>query len=94
MERFPADVRADMLRVCAQYGARKVRLFGSMARGDAGASSDVDILVDFEPSRSLLDRVALTQDLEDLLGRKVQVVTEKALHWYIRDRILDQAVPL
>jgi hypothetical protein len=65
-----------------------------MARGDAGASSDVDILVEFEPSRSLLDRVALTQDLEDLLGRKVQVVTEKALHWYIRDRILDQAVPL
>jgi hypothetical protein len=65
-----------------------------VARGEGGADSDVDILVEFEPDRSLSDRVALTQALEDLLGRRVEVVTEKALRPHIRDRVLEQAVPL
>jgi uncharacterized protein len=65
-----------------------------VARGEAGPKSDVDILIDLESGRSLLDQIALGQDLEDLLGCKVDVVTEKALHWYIKDKILQDAAPL
>lgn len=86
--------RDEILRLADLHGARKVRLFGSVARGESRADSDVDFLVDMEPGRSLLDHVALRQDLEDLLGLEVDVVTEKALHWYIRDRVLREAVPL
>jgi len=86
--------RARILRVAASHGARNVRLFGSVVRNEARKSSDVDLLVKMERGRSLLDRIALKQELEDLLGCKVDVVTERALHWYIRDRVLEEAVPL
>ena len=86
--------RDEILRIAAQHGARNVRVFGSVARGEAGPDSDLDLLVEFDANRSLLDHVALVQDLEELLGMKVQVTTEDALHWYIRDRVLEQAVPL
>jgi len=86
--------RSEILHLAIQHGARNVRLFGSVARGEAGPESDVDILIDFEANRSLLDHVALMQDLEDLLGRKVDVISAKALHWYIRERVLKEAVPL
>ncbi len=65
-----------------------------MARGEARPDSDIDVLVDFEPGRTLLDRIGMIQDLEDLLGRKVDVVTEKALHRYIRQQVIQEAVPL
>ncbi|MDD4652527.1 MAG: nucleotidyltransferase family protein, partial [Methanothrix sp.] len=64
------------------------------ARGEAGPESDLDILVEMEPGKSLLDHVALMHDLEDLLQRKVDVVSERALHWYIRDRVLAEAISL
>jgi len=67
---------------------------GSVARGESGPESDLDILVEMEPSKSLLDHVALMQDLEDLLQRKVDVVSERALHWYIRDKVLAEAISL
>jgi predicted nucleotidyltransferase len=86
--------REEILRIAAEHGARNVRVFGSAARGAAGAESDVDFLVEMEPGRSLLDHVALCQDLEELLGCKVDVVSEKALHWYIRDRVIAEAIPL
>ena len=86
--------RADVLRVAASHGARNVRIFGSAARGEAGPSSDVDFLIEMEEGRSLLDLVGLWQDLEKLLGRKVDVVEQDGLHWYIRDRVLKEAVPL
>jgi predicted nucleotidyltransferase len=86
--------RDDILALAARHGAHNVRVFGSAARGEAGTLSDVDFLVQFDPDRSLLDHVALVQDLEDLLGRRVDVVTGTALHWYIRDRILAEAVAL
>ncbi len=88
------DHRTDILRLAARHGARNVRLFGSVARGEARPDSDIDVLVEFEPGRTLLDRIGLMQDLEDLLGRKVDVVTEKALHRLIRQQVLEQAVPL
>ena len=86
--------RERILGIAEQYGARNVRVFGSVVRGDAGPDSDVDFLVEMDESRSLLDHVGLVQDLEDYLGRKVDVVSERALHWFIRDRVLAEAVPL
>jgi len=86
--------RAEILRIAAQHGARNVRVFGSVARGEAGAGSDVDFLVEMEPGRSLLDIGGLLMDLQDLLHRKVDVLTEAALHPRIRERVLREAVPL
>jgi len=71
-----------------------VRLFGSVARGEAGEKSDIDLLVEFEPGRSLLDHAGLMVELEELLGRKVDVVSEQSLYWLIRRRILKEARPL
>jgi hypothetical protein len=86
--------RNDILRIAAQYGARNLRVFGSVARGDDRAHSDVDLLVDMDPDRSLLDIVALGQDLEELLERKVDVLTDASLHSALRDRILAESRPL
>jgi hypothetical protein len=86
--------RQDILRIAARHGARNVRLFGSVARGDDGASSDLDVLVDMEPERSLLDLVGLGQDLEELLDRRVDVITENSVHPAHRQRILAEARPL
>jgi predicted nucleotidyltransferase len=86
--------RDDILRIAERYGARNVRIFGSVARGEARPDSDVDVLVDLEPGRSLLDLGGLLMDLQDLLGCKVDVVTERGLRSRIRDRVLREAVPL
>jgi uncharacterized protein len=80
--------------LAARHGAHNLRVFGSVARGDDGPESDLDILAEMEPGKSPLDHIALMQDLEDLLQRKVDVVSERALHWYIRDRVLAEATPL
>jgi predicted nucleotidyltransferase len=89
-----ASVRAEILAAAARHGATNVRVFGSVARGDADAASDVDFLVDFEPGRSLLDLAGLLVDLEDLLGHPVDVVTEPGLKARIRHRVLAEAVPV
>jgi predicted nucleotidyltransferase len=86
--------REEVLRLAEQRGAHNVRVFGSVARGEAGESSDLDLLVEWESGRSLLDHAGLVQDLQELLGIKVHVGTEKSLHWYVRDRILREAMPL
>jgi hypothetical protein len=88
------EKRAAILRLAARHGARNVRLFGSVARGEAGPDSDVDVLVDLEPGRSLLDMGGLLMDLQDLLGCKVDVVTERGLRRRIHDRVIREAVPL
>ena len=88
------NLRDDILRIAAQHGARDVRIFGSVVRGEARDASDLDVLVKLDEDRSLLDHVALKQDLEDLLGCDVDVVTEGALHRLLRDRILEEAKPL
>ena len=74
--------------------ARNVRVFGSTVRGDDGPKSDVDLLVDVEPGRSLLDVIALEQDLEELLGRRVEVLTDGGLNPYLQERILTEAQAL
>ena len=88
------EKREQILRIAAKHGARNVRVFGSVARGEADEQSDVDFLVEMDAESSLLDVVALIQDLEDFLGRPVHVVEKEAVHWYIRDRVLNEAVPL
>ena len=86
--------REEILRLAADHGARNVRLFGSVVRGQATADSDLDMLVDFEAGHSLLDRIALMQDLEDLLGIEVDVVTGRSVHRDLRAEILRSAQPL
>lgn len=89
-----SDKRKEILDIAKRHGARKVRVFGSQARGESRIDSDVDFLIELEAGRSLLDIVAIKQDLEDLLERKVDVVTEGALSPYLRNEILNQAVSL
>ena len=86
--------RDEILRIAANHGAENVRLFGSVLRGEDGADSDVDLLVTFRPGRSLLDQIGLTQDLEDMLGRPVDVVEEAALYSEIREAVVREARPL
>jgi predicted nucleotidyltransferase len=88
------EKRHAILALAHRHGALNVRVFGSVARGEATAESDLDLLVDWEPGRSLLDHAGLVLDLQDLLGVPVEVGTERSLHWYVRDRILAEAVPL
>jgi uncharacterized protein len=86
--------RRDILLLASRHGAKNVRIFGSAARGEAGPESDVDLLVNMEEGRSLLDVSALVADLQDLLGRKVDVVSEDGLYWLLRRKILKEARPL
>jgi len=86
--------RAEILAIAAKYGANHIRVFGSVARGEAAADSDVDFLVELEPGRSLFDLGGLLMDLQALLHHKVDVVTEKGLHWFIKDKILAEAKPI
>ena len=86
--------RAEILGVTSRYGIHNVRVFGSFVRGEDRANSDIDLLVDLDPGRSLLDLIAAKQDLEDLLGRTVDVITARSLSPYVRDSVLNGAVPL
>jgi uncharacterized protein len=86
--------RDDILALATQYGAANVRIFGSVARNEAGPDSDIDFLIDLERDWSLLDRISLIQDLEDLLGSKVDVVTTKNLRQSFKDQIVKEAIPL
>jgi len=84
----------EVMTLASKYGAFNVRVFGSVVRGEEGPDSDIDLLVTMEKGRSYFDLVGLWQDLEELLGRKVDVVTDGGLSPYLKDRILAEAVPL
>ncbi len=86
--------RDAVLAAAREHGARNVRIFGSVATGTASEASDVDFLVEMEPGRSLFDLVRLYDALEAIVGAKVDVVSERGLSPYLRDRILGEAVPL
>ena len=86
--------REDILRIAAKHGAYNVRIFGSFARGDAGPESDVNLLVDAGANTSSWFPAGLKLDLEELLGRYVRIATEKGLYWYIKARVMEEAIPL
>src|SRR4249919_2405167 len=89
-----ATLEEDIRRIASAHGAGNVRVFGSTGRGEQGAASDLDLLVDMAEGCSLFDLIALSNDLEESLGIDVDVVTEASLSPYMRDRVLDEAVAL
>lgn len=88
------EKREEILAIAARHGAYNVRVFGSVVRGEADKASDIDLLVALEPDRSLMDHAALIIDLEKLLGRKVDVVSDRGIKQRIRERVLNEAVSL
>ncbi|AFZ35338.1 DNA polymerase beta domain protein region [Stanieria cyanosphaera PCC 7437] len=94
IEELLLPFRAEILKIAAKYGVYKVLVFGSVARGEARPDSDVDLLIEFEPQRTLLDQIALMQSLEELLGRKVDLTEPKTLHECIREKVLQEAIVL
>ncbi|HYU73042.1 MAG TPA: nucleotidyltransferase family protein, partial [Ktedonobacteraceae bacterium] len=88
------EKREDILRIATRRGASNIRVFGSVARGEADSESDIDLLVDLAPGRSLFDLGGLLMDLQELLGHKVDVVTERGLRERLRERVLKEAIPL
>ncbi len=83
--------RAEIRALAERHGLRDVRIFGSMVRGDADEASDVDLLVTLPPGRTGMALGALLMDVQDLLGRRVEVVTERSLHPALRDRVVEEA---
>lgn len=88
------EKRSEVLRIASRHGARNVRMIGSVARGESTPASDLDLLVELEEGRSLLDHAALVLELESLLACRVDVATDKGLRPRVRDRLLEEAVPL
>lgn len=84
----------EFMQIAIAHAVTHIQMFGSVVRGEETPESDLDFLVEFQAGRSLLDQVALVQDLEDLFGRSVDVVTEGGLHWYIKEQVLQEAVSL
>ncbi len=83
--------KKEILAVARQYGIVNVRIFGSVARGDDNPQSDIDFLVDLEEGCTLFDLGGALVKLQDLLGRKVDIVTKNGLHWYLREKIMKEA---
>jgi uncharacterized protein len=94
LEQLLRDKRDDIKRIAASHGAYNLRVFGSVARGEAGPESDIDLLIDVGPTTSSWFPAGLILDLEDLLGRRVEVITEKALNPELRDHVRREAIPL
>jgi uncharacterized protein len=86
--------REDIRRIAAKHGAYNIRVFGSVVRGEARADSDIDLLIEKSPTTSSWFPAGLVLELEEMLGQRVEIVTEKALSPYLRDRVLRKAVPL
>ena len=94
IKRLLREKRDDIRAIASKHGAYNIRVFGSAVRGQAGPDSDIDFLIDTGPMTSSWFPAGLILDLEEILGRRVEVVTAKALNPYIRDHVLDEAMPL
>jgi predicted nucleotidyltransferase len=88
------EKREEILRIAAKHGARNVRVFGSVARDEADEGSDIDLLVELEPGRSLMDHAALWLELQQALGRRVDVVSDRGIKPRMRERVLREAIPI
>jgi len=86
--------RDRILTLASQYGIKSIKVFGSVARGNDKRGSDVDFLVNFEEGRTLFDLIEFKNELEELLDRKVDVITENAIHWYLKEKIMQEAVEI
>jgi predicted nucleotidyltransferase len=86
--------KKNILAIARQHGIVRLRLFGSVVRGEETPQSDIDLLVDLEPGRSMFDLGGALIQLQELLRRKVDIVTEGGLHWYLKEKIMQEAVPL
>jgi predicted nucleotidyltransferase len=86
--------KKNILAIARQHGIVRLRLFGSIVRGEETPQSDIDLLVDLEPGRSMFDLGGALIQLQELLRRKVDIVTEGGLHWYLKEKIMQEAVPL
>ena len=86
--------RDDIRRIATKHGAYNLRVFGSVARGEARPDSDIDLLIEKGPTTSSWFPAGLVLELEEMLGRRVEIVTETALNPYLRDRVLSEAIPL
>ncbi len=93
-EELLKEKREEILQIAAKYGARHVRVFGSVARGEADAQSDIDLLVEFDAGRSLLDHAGLWLELQEALGCRVDVVSDRGIKARIRERVLREAIPI
>jgi predicted nucleotidyltransferase len=91
---IPEDLATQVRALGARHGVRRIRVFGSVARGEARPDSDIDLLVEYQPGHGGFAFVEFCEGVERLLGRRVDVVTERSLHPLVRDRVLAQAVPL
>jgi uncharacterized protein len=94
MEQLLINQRERILEIADKHGAKNVRVFGSVVRGEATPESDIDLLIDLGENLSPWFPVGLIHELEALLNHKVDIVTEKTLHTFIRDRVLQEAKPL
>lgn len=88
------EKRDKILEIAYEHGVQNVRIFGSAARLDDEPASDLDLLVDFEEGRNLFDLIRFKQEVEELLRTKVDVVTEKSIHWSIKEKVLEEAIQL
>ncbi|WLT40713.1 nucleotidyltransferase family protein (plasmid) [Synechocystis sp. B12] len=86
--------KSEILAIAQKYGASNIRVFGSCARGDMTSESDIDFLMDIEKGNSLFHRIQLIQELEDLLGTRIDIAKPENLHSRIRDQVLDEAICL
>jgi len=94
IEQLLHEKRDDIRSIAGKHGAYNIRIFGSAVRGEAGPDSDIDFLIDVGPITSSWFPAGLILDLEEILGRRVEIVTDKALNPYIRDHVLREAIPL
>ncbi len=88
------QLKPEILAIATRYGAGNLRVFGSVARGEDTETSDIDFLVSMAQGRSLYDLIGFQQEIETMLGRKADVLTENALNRYLKDQILSEALPL
>ncbi|WP_339137685.1 MAG: nucleotidyltransferase family protein [Candidatus Electrothrix sp. GW3-4] len=86
--------KKNILAIARQHGIVRLRIFGSVIRGEETPQSDIDLLVELEPGRSMLDLGGALIRLQELLGRKVDIVTERGLHWYLKEKIMQEAIQL